>query len=323
MRVAVVSVCCLNQWALDFEGNLERILASIVEAKRMGAKMRSGPELEICGYSCEDHFLESDTLLHSWQVLADLLRHQACQGILVDVGMPVMHRGVTYNCRVAFLDGKVLLIRPKMMMCDDGCYRETRWFTAWTRRAETEPHPLPSIIRSIHGQVEAPFGDAVLATADTVVGYEICEELWNPKSPHIDMGLDGVEIIVNGSGSYTQLRKADFAVNLVTSATAKSGGAYLFSNLRGGDGQRVYFNGCSSVTVNGNVVARSAQYDVEEVEVAVAAVDLEEIRSYRNSIRSRCTSAAASQAIRYPRIQVPEFFLSNPDYFLKVSAKVS
>jgi hypothetical protein len=28
----------------------------------------SGPELEVCGYSCEDHFYESDTLLHSWQV---------------------------------------------------------------------------------------------------------------------------------------------------------------------------------------------------------------------------------------------------------------
>ena len=46
-------------------------------------------------------------------------------------------------------------------------------------------------------------------------GYEICEELWNPHSTHIDMALDGVEIIVNGSGSYMELRKAFVAVELV------------------------------------------------------------------------------------------------------------
>lgn len=28
---------------------------------------------------------------------------------------------------------KILLIRPKLIMCDDGNYRETRWFTGWTK----------------------------------------------------------------------------------------------------------------------------------------------------------------------------------------------
>jgi len=46
------------------------------------------------------------------------------------------------------------------------------------------------------------------------------------------MSLDGVEIFVNGSGSYMELRKAYVSVDLVKSATAKCGGIYLFSNLR-------------------------------------------------------------------------------------------
>ena len=92
-----------------------------------------GPELEICGYSCEDHFYESDTLLHSWEVMAQLLASPVTRGIMVDVGMPVMHRNVTYNCRVVFYNGQILMIRPKMAMCDDGNYRESRWFTAWKR----------------------------------------------------------------------------------------------------------------------------------------------------------------------------------------------
>ena len=38
-----VATCNLNQWALDFEGNRDRILESIKEAKRQGAKLRVGP----------------------------------------------------------------------------------------------------------------------------------------------------------------------------------------------------------------------------------------------------------------------------------------
>ena len=42
-----VATCSLNQWALDFSGNLERILSSIRIAKEKGATLRVGPELEI------------------------------------------------------------------------------------------------------------------------------------------------------------------------------------------------------------------------------------------------------------------------------------
>ena len=68
----------------------------------------------------------------------------------------------------------------------------------------------------------------------------------------------------------------------VRSATMKSGGCYIYSNMRGCDGERVYFNGCSSISVNGEIVARTAQYSVEEVEVAVATVDLEQIRLHKS-----------------------------------------
>jgi len=37
----------LNQWAMDFEGNAERIIESIRLAKAKGARFRTGPELEI------------------------------------------------------------------------------------------------------------------------------------------------------------------------------------------------------------------------------------------------------------------------------------
>lgn len=44
------------------------------------------------------------------------------------------------------------------------------------------------------------------------------------RSPHVDMGLDGVEIFTNASGSHHMLRKAHARVDLVTMATTKVGG---------------------------------------------------------------------------------------------------
>jgi NAD+ synthase (glutamine-hydrolysing) len=88
------------------KGNLERILESIVVAKARGATVRVGPELEIPGYGCLDHFLEGepkrcpisiitayiyifkgDTVLHSWEVLANILSSEKTRGILCDIGM--------------------------------------------------------------------------------------------------------------------------------------------------------------------------------------------------------------------------------------------
>jgi NAD+ synthase (glutamine-hydrolysing) len=46
-RKVTIAACTLNQWALDFEGNMTRIIQSILEARELGAVYRTGPELEI------------------------------------------------------------------------------------------------------------------------------------------------------------------------------------------------------------------------------------------------------------------------------------
>jgi len=48
-------------------------------------------DVHLCdsGYGCSDHFLESDTLLHSFQVLATLLTSPVCSDIICDIGMYV------------------------------------------------------------------------------------------------------------------------------------------------------------------------------------------------------------------------------------------
>ncbi|KAF8329479.1 uncharacterized protein EI90DRAFT_3145957 [Cantharellus anzutake] len=300
-HLITVATSALNQWALDFGGNRDRILESIRISKGRGATLRVGPELEIPGYGCLDHFLEGDTTDHSWEILGEILQNECVQGIVCDLGMPVIHKSVTYNCRVIIRGSKILLIRPKMWLANDGNYRELRYFSPWHKHRQVEDFYLPEFIREITGQITVPIGDAVISTFDTCIGVELCEELFTPASPHTLMGLDGVEIFTNSSGSHHELRKLHARVDLIKEATAKLGGVYLYANQQGCDGDRLYYDGSALIAVNGRIIAQGSQFSLHDVEVVSATIDVHDVRSYRGR-SSRNMQAASSAA--YPRIEV-------------------
>ena len=227
MPLVKLATCNLNQWAMDFKGNLERIEESVREAKAAGCTFRTGPELEITGYGCEDYFHEQDTFMHAWDSLASLLNSDLTDDILCDFGMPVMHRNVAYNCRVICLDRQIIGVRPKVFLANDGNYREMRYFTPWFIEpgaqgfGPLEELSLPPSIRELTGQDRVPIGIFAIEVADTVVGFETCEELFTPNAPNILFSLDGIEIIANGSGSHHKLRKLNTRIDLCRSATVR------------------------------------------------------------------------------------------------------
>jgi NAD+ synthase (glutamine-hydrolysing) len=296
-----------------------RIVESIQIAKQQGAKYRLGPELEISGYSCEDHFLELDLYLHCDQSLAAILSSDLTDGILCDVGCPVLHRGVRYNCRVFCLNRKVVLVRPKIYLADDGNYREKRFFSSWDAEKVgkcLEKHVLSDLLQRVTGQREVPMGVGIIATNETSLAAEMCEELWTSNAPHIRLFLSGVEIISNGSGSHHELRKLDSRLSLIKSATSKSGGVYMYANQRGCDGNRLYFDGSSSVCVNGNIVGQATQFSLKEVEVIVAVVDLDAVRTYRgrtNSLMEQSSTVHHKESLASQTVDIAPFSLRRSD----------
>ena len=94
-------------------------------------------------------------------------------GIVCDIGMsvkhqilsdarklmlpnrPIVHKNVIYNCRVIIHDKKIILIRPKMWLANDGNYRELRYFTPWSKHRQWEDHYLPRIVQAVTKQVDS------------------------------------------------------------------------------------------------------------------------------------------------------------------------
>ena len=152
-----------NQHALDFEGNKRRIFRSIEICKQLGCTYRAGAELEVPGYSCEDHFKEIDTMYHCWEMVEDLLKTDLTDNIIIEMNMPVIHRSVCYNCKVLVLNKQILCIRPKTELADENIYKESRFFTPWKAKTKKNKYyldefSLPNNISNISGQKSCPFG---------------------------------------------------------------------------------------------------------------------------------------------------------------------
>ncbi|KAI0539198.1 carbon-nitrogen hydrolase [Xylaria digitata] len=265
MSFLTVAAATLPSVPLDFEGNRDRILESIKVAKSMGARIRTGPELEIPGYGCLD---QGDTFAHSWEVLAQIISDEVCKDMLIDLGMGCRHRNVRYNCRVLCTYKKVLFIRPKMSPANDGLYREARHFTAWVKPMQTETYYLEEVIEKITGQRTVPIGDAILSTRDMAIGCETCEEMFTPRNPS------------TSSVSHAELRKLRTRLDLIANST--------------------YEKDWRMLCLNGKVLEQGSQFSLEPVEVATATINLEEIRSFRSSISRNVQAAAQAD---YPRVE--------------------
>lgn len=140
-----------------------------------------------------------------------------------------------------------------MYLAGGNNYREARWFAPWSK-PDLERFVLNDQIRSIVGQKDVFIGNAIIQCNDTSIGIEMCEEIWMPRNMHVDYGLDGVEIVSNGSGSHHELRKLDTRLELIKNACRRNGGVYMYSNLLGCDGGRVLYDGSSMICLNGKLV---------------------------------------------------------------------
>lgn len=303
MRLLRVATCNLNQWAMDFDTNLRNVKESIARAKAAGAAVRVGPELELTGYGCEDHFLEQDTAAHAWECLKDILSGGYTDGILCSIGMPVIFKSVRYNCQVFCLNSKIVMIRPKISLANDGNYREFRWFSAWTFKDALVDFQLPLDISEVTSQDTVPFGYGFIQFLDVSLAAETCEELFTANAPRIDLALNGVEVFVNASGSHHQLRKLSLRIDSMRNATLACGGVYMYANQQGCDGGRLYYDGCCCIAVNGDVVAQGSQFSLKDVEVLDALVDLDAVSSYRASVSS--FREQASHRTKVPFVKVP------------------
>ena len=95
-------------------------------------------------------------------------------------------------------------------------------------------------------------------------------------------------------------------------SSKKNGGVFVYSNLIGCDGGRLYFDGGSIVAINDKLIAQGKRFILNEVEVVFATADLNEVVAYRSGIKSRCIQSLQNETNIY-EVKVPKLLLHNND----------
>lgn len=267
MECIGVGGVALNQTPLDWNGNRDRILRGLSEAREAGLAVVCFPELCISGYGCEDAFLSPGVQRMAMEVLLEIA--PASRGIIAAVGLPVRFESAVYDCVCLLVDGRPAGLVAKRHLAGEGIHYEPRWFRPW---------PIGRRETFRFDDVEIPLGDLRFDCAGVRIGFEICEDAWVAARPGADLAERGVDLILNPSASHFAFGKESVRERLVAEGSRAFGAAYVYTNLLGNEAGRAVYDGGVLVAAEGRIVAAGRRFSFGDVAVVGAAIDLDLIR---------------------------------------------
>lgn len=234
----------------DVTYNTDRIIEIIRSLPDCGIMVF--PELSVTGYTCADLFLSDILLQSSASALTKIAKETEKTSNTVIVGVPVRFRNNLYNCAAIMSCGKVKALIPKTYIPNYSEFYEMRWFASG---------------RDIKGekiyidQEEIPFGVDILAedpVTETVLGVEICEDLWIPDKPSTHAALAGANVIANLSASDELIGKQEYRIQLVTQQSGACYCAYIYTASGTYESSTdLVFSGHSIIAQNGKLLGES------------------------------------------------------------------
>ena len=243
MRLALAQI---NTVVGDLDGNRDRIVRGLEEAKEARADLVLFPELAITSYPPEDLLLRPGFIRAAEQTLEEIAR--TCRGIVALVGTPHFDRDL-YNACAVCAGGEVRAIYHKRFLPNYGVFDEDRYFA-----------PGRELVLLEHGGV--------------LIGPTVCEDVWQPGPPATDLTLAGAELIANISASPFHVGKdREREAMLVTRARDNS--CFLaFCNAVGGQDELIFDGHSLVLDDEGEVIARAPGFEecllVVDVEPAEA-----------------------------------------------------
>jgi NAD+ synthase (glutamine-hydrolysing) len=270
MKLIKAAAAALNQTPLAWEQNKANILGAIAQARHEGVSLLCLPELCITGYGCEDAFHSAGVSRMALRVLGEIVPET--KGMIVAVGLPVIHGDALYNAVCLAVDGRIAGFAAKRFLAGEGLHYEPRWFKAWPEGKQSE-------IR-VEGRAY-PFGDVYFDCGEVKIGFEICEDAWVASRPAAAQAFKGVDIILNPSASHFAFGKHEVRKRLVLESSRAFGVTYIYANLLGNEAGRVIYDGDTLIGSAGKLAACGPRFSFADFRVTAAVIDIETARMGR------------------------------------------
>jgi NAD+ synthase (glutamine-hydrolysing) len=259
----------------DLDGNRDRILGRLDEARDARADLVLFPELAVTGYPPEDLLLRPSFLRAARRTLDEIAA--ASKGISALVGFPHLDRDLFNACAV-IVDGRVEAVYEKHFLPNYGVFDEDRYFQ--------------------------PGRDLVLLRCgEALVGPTVCEDIWQPGPPATDLALAGAHVIANISASPFHLGKGTEREQMLAARARDNSCWIVYLNAVGAQDELIFDGQSLVLDENGDVVARGPAF-----EEALLVVDVDASTAVGRRLRDarrRSLARALQELPDPPEIEIP------------------
>jgi NAD+ synthase (glutamine-hydrolysing) len=273
MRLALAQ---MNTVVGDLDGNRERIITRLEEAREAGSDLVLFPELATTGYPPEDLLLRPGFLRAAAKTL-DAVAAET-KGIAALVGAPHLDRDLFNACAVC-ADGEVKAMYRKQFLPNYGVFDEDRYF-----------QPGRELV--------------LLRCGETLVGPTICEDIWQPGPPATDLALAGAHIVANISASPFHLGKGAEREEMLATRARDNSCWIAFVNAVGAQDELIFDGHSLVLDEEGRIVARAPSF-----EEALLIVDVDSTTAVGRRLRDarrRALARARGEMPNPPVIDIPD-----------------
>jgi NAD+ synthase (glutamine-hydrolysing) len=239
MRLALAQI---NTVVGDLDGNRERIVWWLHEAREANADLVLFPELAVTGYPPEDLLFRPEFLRQTRKSL-DQIAAEATD-IAALVGFPWLERDLFNACAVC-ADGEVKAIYPKRFLPNYGVFDEVRYF-----------QPGRELL--------------LLRVGEALIGPTVCEDIWQPGPPATDLALAGAHVIANISASPFHVGKGLEREEMLITRARDNTCWVVLVNAVGGQDELIFDGHSVVIDEEGVVVSRAPSF-----EEALLVVDID------------------------------------------------
>jgi len=257
MRLALAQ---MNTVVGDLDGNRERIVTRLEEAREAGADLVLFPELATTGYPPEDLLLRPGFLRAAAKTL-DAVAAET-KGIAALIGAPHLDRDLFNACAVC-ADGEVKAMYRKQFLPNYGVFDEDRYFQAGRELV-------------------------LLRCGETLIGPTVCEDIWQPGPPATDLALAGAHIVANISASPFHLGKGAEREEMLATRARDNSCWIAFVNAVGAQDELIFDGHSLVLDEEGHIVARAPSF-----EEALLIVDVDSTTAVGRRLRDARRRALA------------------------------
>jgi NAD+ synthase (glutamine-hydrolysing) len=265
MRLALAQ---LNTVVGDLEGNGDRILDRLDEARRQQADLVLFPELAVTGYPPEDLLLRPGFIRAARAKAEQLAR--AARGIVAFIGVPWLDRDL-YNACAVCASGEIKALYRKRFLPNYGVFDEDRYFAQGR-----------DLVLLEHG--------------GTLIGPTVCEDMWQPGPPATELALAGAQLLVNISASPFHVLRDRERQEMFATRARDNACFVAFCNSVGGQDELIFDGHSLVLDEDGHVLARAPGF-----EEALLVVDIEPADAVGRRLRD-----VRGRALARDRRDVPE-----------------